>query len=451
MKNFFKIIVSRVAISILLCSLIIYPSPAKAQDSLKVVQDTEIENFIQELMAPIFLAANVAPKSVKIYVINNTAANAFVYNGQNIFIHTGLITDADSIDEIVGVLAHELGHITAGHLSRGAITQSTTNTLILMGLAALIIGGASMAGSGGGNGAFDIIGFLAYSAQNIAINRALNYSRAEESQADQIGASYMATTNYSLEGFARFMKKIYAKENKEIYNAPIYTWYATHPLTLTRINFIENFAKQHQTPKTPNIKLIEDFLKIKAKIIAYTLSYKETYLLYGNNSKPDGLYAKAVAEYKQENYKAAISYLDKLLLIENNNLYILEMLGDIYFSEQNYISAIENYNKVKNQNLTDIITIKLARAYYIQNDFTASLKNINIALQINPNSPASWHIKSLILGRINDEGGANLAMAEKYFILQDKRQANYFAERALSYLTPNSTMWLAAKDIISSK
>ena len=222
-----------------------------ANGDLIIVKDNEIEYFIKSILSPILKVANVNEKSIHIYIINNPTPNAFVFQGQNIFIHTGLITAVNSVDEIAGVLAHELGHITAGHLSRGDAMYSKASIFVLLGLAALLLA-APLLNNSNGN-AIDIIGFLTYGTTQLATTSVLSYSRAEESQADDIGIDYISQTNYDPTGFYIFMNKLYKQEDKRIYTDDIYTWYSSHPLTKNRISFVQNYLNNYPYTQKYNI------------------------------------------------------------------------------------------------------------------------------------------------------------------------------------------------------
>ncbi len=439
----------RIIIFSLLFSLLnlnLYSSNA----DLIIVKDNEIEYFIKNILSPILTVANVNEKSIHIYIVNNSTPNAFVFQGQNIFIHTGLITSVDSVDEIAGVLAHELGHITAGHLSRGDAMYSKASIFVLLGLAALLLA-APMLNNNNGN-AIDIIGFLTYGTNQIATTSFLSYSRAEESQADDIGIDYISKTNYNPNGFYIFMNKLYQQEDKTIYTDDIYNWYSSHPLTKSRISFIQNYINNYPYKQKYNVQhnnLQQQLSRIKAKILSYTLSYKEINNIYKNSNTQDALYAKMIANYRENNYNKAINYGNQLLKINPKDIYTQDILGDIYFYNNQNEKAIYYYKLSLGSNQEDdITTFKISKSYLINKNYNLALKYINISLQINQFNPAGWDLKSIILSKLNQDSLADLAVAYKYNILNDKKRALFFANKALNSLPRESKEWIDAKELI---
>lgn len=414
---------------------------------LILVKDQETENLIKDILNPILQIANVPNDSIKIYLINNDTPNAFVFAGQNIFLHTGLLTTADSIDEIAGVLAHELGHITAGHLSRGDILYSKANIFILLGLAAFLLT-APFLGTAGG---LDIIGFLTYGVTQVGATSALSYSRGEENQADELALEYISKSIYSVNGFYQFMSKIAKFENEIIYTEEMYSWYSTHPLTRNRMAFIENYAKSLPKQNINNkIIVLNDRLKrVQAKIYSYKLSYKDFNNLYKNKNTPDALYGRMIAEYKEHNYEKALQYAEILKKSYVNDIYLSDLIGDIYFTNNNFSQAITYYQLALNNLQDDGITeFKLAKSYYSINNMDKALQYVNISIQINANNPASWHLKSVIMSKLNKDNLADLATAHRYVILGNKVKAKFFATKAFDNLPPQTKEWYEASDLL---
>jgi predicted Zn-dependent protease len=420
-------------------------------NELLLVKDMETENLVKDILTPILKSANVNSKSISVYLINNETPNAFVFAGQNIFIHTGLLTTADQVDEIAGVLAHELGHITAGHLSRGDLLYSKANIFVLLGLAAFLLT-APLLGNAGA--AVDIIGFLSYGINQVAQSSALSYSRGEENQADELALQYIANTPYNTNGLYNFMYKLYELENKIVYTDSIYGWYSTHPLTQSRLSFIENYAKQNprvMVLKDPKIISLNNRLnRVKAKIYSYKLNYTDFNNLYKNKNSNDAIYGRMIAEYRENNREKALFYGNQLKKIYGNDIYLNDLLGDIYSDNNNFNQAIYYYQLVL-ENIEDdgITSFKLAKSYFNINKIEESLKYTNISIQINPYNPSSWHLKSVLMSKLNKDNLADLATAHRYLILNDYNRASFFATKALNNLQPKTKDWQEAFDILA--
>ena len=155
---------------------------ASAQN-LKLIQDTEIEERLHTFAAPILEIAELKNSSVKIYIVNDDSLNAFVAGGQKIFINTGLILRSDSANQIIGVIAHETGHISGGHLSRVSNLLSKSSTSSILGA---IIGGAAIIATGRG----DIGAAILTTGQTMAKQNVLAYSRTQEGAADHAALSF---------------------------------------------------------------------------------------------------------------------------------------------------------------------------------------------------------------------------------------------------------------------
>ncbi|MDR2008781.1 MAG: M48 family metalloprotease, partial [Alphaproteobacteria bacterium] len=402
---------------LLIFSLFIISMPQSTQAAgrqIFLIKDSEIEDFIGDLVAPIFKIAGFDPNAISIYIINDNTPNAFVAEGQNIFVHTGLITIASTYNEIAGVLAHELGHITAGHLSRGSNTYQNATWLMLLGMAGLF--GAMAAGGGSGtSGAADAVGFLGYGAMQATQGAVLAYSRSEESQADQIALQYIKETDYDPKGFYDFMSKLHEKEGTTAQRLPDFLIQTTHPLTSVRLDFINDYISKNQYHYVENTDLASRLLLIQAKIWAFN---------GGSNSFPKNsvafMYFEANRAYFQEDFARAITLASQLVNKYPNNPYFKELLADSYFGKAAYANAITYYNQMVRRIKTnrDLIHYKIANAYFAQNNNESALRSINLSLQINNRNPAAWHLKSLILGKDGNIGGANLALAEKFIIME---------------------------------
>ncbi len=417
-----------------------------AQQQIYLIKDSEIEDFIYELLSPIFKVAGIDEKSINIYIVNDNTPNAFVAGGQNIFVHTGLLTLVSSYDEIAGVLSHELGHISAGHISRGSIAYSNASWLMLLGLAGILLTLPFISNSNSNSG-LDIIGFLSYSTLKATESAVLSYSRSEESQADQIGLEYIKQTEYNPEGFLNFMTKLYNKENKSYYKLPTYAMQTTHPLTANRIQFINDYIEKNPKQYIKNKSLSNKLINVQAKIKAYFGEANP----YKKNSIPY-VYYEATKSYTKSDFDTSISLVNQLLKQSPDNIYYKELLADSYFGKQDFDISISYYTQVIKQIRAnkDLMYYKIALAYFVENKNKNALNNINLSLQINSKNPAAWHLKSLILGSGGFDASANLALAEKFHILNENQKALFFAKRSLEYLNKNSSEYIQAIDLINN-
>src|ERR671922_434483 len=112
--------------------------PARAQRGPPIIRDAEIEQLLKDYTQPLLKAAGLAQQNIRVVIINDRSFNAFVADGRRIFVNGGALTESVTPNQIIGVLAHETGHIAGGHLARmrDAIASATTQSIIAMLLGA---------------------------------------------------------------------------------------------------------------------------------------------------------------------------------------------------------------------------------------------------------------------------------------------------------------------------
>ncbi|HET8727642.1 MAG TPA: M48 family metalloprotease, partial [Alphaproteobacteria bacterium] len=236
--------------------------PASAQNRrLSLIRDAEIEHTIRTYAEPIFQVAGISPQAVDIYLVNDPSLNAFVAGGQNLYIHTGLLLAAEAPDEIIGVIAHEVGHIAGGHLARGQEEiESARRTALLTSLLGMA---AAVASGDGGLGAAVVGG-----GATIAQRDFLSFTRTMENSADQAGLAYLDRAGYSAEGLLHFLERL---ENQELVPSSREAEYVrTHPLTHDRVEAVrERVAHSPNTGKPFPPDYDEMLVRVKAKLFGF--------------------------------------------------------------------------------------------------------------------------------------------------------------------------------------
>ena len=260
--------------------------------TLSLIRDTEIENTIRDYITPVLLSAKLEPSSIKFYIIKDPTLNAFVAGGQKIFINSGLITKSESLGEIIGVLAHEIGHIAGGHLSRthDALSRSSIPTIL-----SSILGGVATIATDRG----DLGGAIATIGGSISRRSFLRYSRGQENAADHAALKYMEETGISARGLLNFISKVATQETMSGFPKDPYV--RTHPLSLDRINTIKNHLRISKYPNSTftNVQIMS-YSRIKEKLTAFLTPPKSTLLkLSKGNISPGANYARAIA-YKKK-------------------------------------------------------------------------------------------------------------------------------------------------------
>jgi predicted Zn-dependent protease len=410
-------------------------------NAIAVISDGEAETFLHKTIIPIFKAANTSFNPNRIYIINDKSLNAFVTDGNNMFIHTGTITAADSQNEISGILAHETGHIEGGHLLRHKImTQEVQNIT----LASMILGG--IAGIAAGRADMSIAAILG--SQGSAINNMLTYQVSEERSADESAIKLLTAINQSPAGMLNFMKKIQQRNKME--GIEEFSYYRTHPVTDERIAFLAKATEESTAPANgPNE---DEFLRVKAKIFAFIEEPSATFIKYPPNDKSlPARYAHAIAYFKQMEISKTLSIINGLIQEEPENPYFYELKGQMLLETGKVEEAVNIYKKTLSLHPdSSLFKMNLARAMLENDPNESELKYIvNILNQVviyNPDSFA-WLYLARTYGLLDDPANYNYASAEYSLRMRNTGLAKRQAEIALKS-NPNSTLRLKIEDLL---
>jgi predicted Zn-dependent protease len=441
---------------VFLC-LILQAKFSFANGGISIVKDVEIEDYIRNISDNILTNAGISPDSVNFYLVEDKSINAFVALGQNIFVHTGLISMAENSNEFASVIAHEIGHIAGGHLILGEQFREKTQALVFAGLASGIIAGLASGGA-----LLGLTEALTIGSINSSINLEIFFTRNQEREADKLGVIYMEKSNYDPTGFLTFLEKLYNVDPTKYLSKSV-SIFLDHPLTIERMNFAKYYLDsiKDKENRYVDMSLYDYKLKlIQAKIDAYNLGLQNIKIKYNKNTNVDK-YANAISNLMADNLDKALSIF---ISIDNyqQNPYVLELIGDLYQKKRKFEKAIEyyksaikiytKYSQHDTQNNIYMFYVKISQAYFNANKIEyleESLKYINIALSINKNLPSVWYIKSLVLAKMGKIPESQLAMAEKFLTSFDTNNAIIFANKALEGLNKNSQEWIQAKDIIN--
>ncbi|RKQ71260.1 putative Zn-dependent protease [Litorimonas taeanensis] len=415
--------------------------PAQAQSLLR---DTEIEETLEEFTVPILRASGLSPQSVDIYLVNDPSLNAFVTRGQNIFLHSGLILEADIPNELKGVIAHEAGHIVGGHIVRSDYgNRSAYGSMLIaagLGLAAILAGETSA-------GALILGGSTQFGSLE-----ALSYSRVNESAADQYAVNFLDRTGQSSEGLIAFFEKFRAQE--VLSQARRYPYFRSHPLSSNRID-----ALRERTAESPYVDVkdsTEELHKhemMKAKLRGFLEGPQLVFSRYPLSDQSQyARYARSVAHYRAADLRNAIKELDSLIDEEPNNPYFHELKAQILYESGQRESAIPPARKALELK-PDAPLLKMALAQSLIETQDAGLVEeavtlVKSALQTEPDNSFAWYILSTAYGHQGKEALAKYASAERFYALGDIQRARSFAQRAQEDLPRNEPQWRRASDIV---
>jgi predicted Zn-dependent protease len=416
--------------------------PAMAQS---ILRDAETEQLLREMANPLVAAAGLDPRNVDVVLIGDNSLNAFVAGGQAVYLHTGLIEAASTAEEVQGVIAHELGHITGGHVISDGGSKAATGISIL----SLLLGGLAAA-AGGGEAAMGVI----MAGQQAALGKFLAFTRSQEASADAAGASYLSKAGISGRGSIAFFKKLQNLEFRHGYTRTLDSeFYRTHPFTGDRIATLQDtYAQDPAWNKPANPALEARFQRVKAKLMGYMQEPKRTLQVFPETmTGVPARYARAYAWHKEAFVDKAMAETDALLAVAPDDPYFLELKGQILLESGNPREAIAPLRRA-----TDLTANQPQIAMLFSHALIASEDPVNLpeaervlkaAVARDRDLPFAWYQLGVVYGQKGDLVRARLATAEQKVMILDYPQALRDAQAAEAGLPKGSPDWLRAQDI----
>jgi predicted Zn-dependent protease len=414
--------------------------PAMAQD---ILRDSETELLFHQISTPLIEGAGLDPNSVKVVLLRDSQINAFVAQGQVVYIHSGLLTTADNANQLQGVIAHELGHVAGGHAIRIYEGVGKASAISILSL----VLGAAAAVAGAGDAAMGIMAL----GQQMATGSFLSFSRAQESSADLAGASYLAKAGVSGRGSLEFFKKL---QNQE-YRLAIYakdSYDRTHPLSQERIAALtELYQKDPAWNRKTDPALEARFQRVKAKLIGY-VTPQEAVKFYpeGDQSIP-AHYARAYAYHLGAYPDKANAEADALLAAAPDDPFFLELKGQILLEGGHPKEAIRPLRQaVAAAPDMPMIAVMLGHALIASEDpknFVEAKQVLKTAVNRDNDNPFAWYQLGIVYDREGDEPRAALATAERNNLQGNDKLALASARMAMAGLRAGTPDYLRAQDI----
>jgi len=405
--------------------------------SFSVMRDSEVENVLTEMAQRIFTAAGLNPNNAEIVLVNDDTINAFVAGGQTIFVHSGLITNAKSIDEVAFVLSHETGHIIGGHVIRGTEHMKSAQTTALI---STVLGGLLAVAGGSPEAGLAIM----MGTNSSVMNAFMAYRQSEESAADRTAVDIMKKTGYSMQGFTDTMKEL--RRQERLSSAYDNAYWRTHPMTRDRMRDIERFT-QNTTAVTPS----ESFDLMRAKLIGFLSFPEHTRHLYQGNTLADK-YALAIADYKDNKITDSLRAIEKLITLRPDNAYFYELKGQFLFETGRLTESVSAYDKAV-QLMPNATLIRLALGQVLTEsekttDLKKAIRHLSEVVAQDRFIPGAWRLLATAYGKTGDIPMADYAMAEFYMLTGNQAEAKKLAKRALNKIPQNSTTYQHLKDIL---
>lgn len=434
-------LVRLLAVLLLSCALVVRPAMAQS-----ILRDAETEALFKDMARPLIVAAGLDPRNVDIILIGDPSINAFVAGGQAVYIHSGLITAADNVNEVQGVIAHELGHITGGHVVRfGEGARAATNITLL----SLLLGVAAIA-AGGGDAGMGIIS----AGQQAAMGKFLAFNRAQESSADAAGVSFLNRAGISGKGMIDFFGKLRKEEYRLSSSYADTDPYAlTHPVSSDRAATLKHDLEVMPAWNKPVDPALEErFQRVKAKLTGFVQDPEITLRQFPESDLSiSATYARAYAWHRAAYPEKANAEADRLVAAAPHDPYFLELQGQILLESGKPKEAIPALREaVARSGNQPLISALLGHALISTEDpayFDEARRVLRLAVQRDNQNPDAWYQLGIIYDREGDQARAALATAERYNLMGQPQLAiapAQMAERSLPKGTPD---WLRAQDI----
>jgi len=420
------------------------PALAQQQDSgPSILRDSETELLFKDVARPLIKGAGLDERSVQVILLNDPEINAFVDQGQTVYIQTGLIEAADNVGELQGVIAHELGHVAGGHSIR---LQQGMKQATGISLATLVLGALAIA-AGAGEAA---MGLMA-AGQQAAMGSFLAFTRTQEATADASAVKTLHAAGLSGKGMLEFFAKL---QNQE-YRLAVYakdSYDRTHPLSSERIQALEqNFKSDPAWGKPVDPALQARFLRVKGKLIGFVNPRQATIKYPESDQSIPAHYARAYAYHMGGYPEKANSEADALLAKDPHDPFFLELKGQILLEGGKPKEAIGPLREaMQHSGKMPLIAAMLGHALVATDDpknYAEAKQVLKEAVNKDNQDPFAWYQLGTIYAQEGDEARAQLATAERSNLENNPKLALASAQMAMKGIPPNTPDYLRAQDI----
>lgn len=416
---------------------------AAAADRIGFIRDAEVENTIRAYATPLFQSAGLSPSAIRIHLVKDPSLNAFVAGGLRLFFNTGLLMRTENAGQVIGVIAHETGHITGGHLARldEAMANATAESIV-----AMVLGAVAAASGAGAAGAGVMMG-----GASMAQRAMLGYTRAQEQAADQAGVKLLDATQQSARGLLEFMDILGEQELLVASRQDPYV--RTHPLTRDRVSFLRHHVdgSTWSNAATPP-EFAEMHRRMRGKLFGFLETPGRTLQRYREDDKSlEARYARAIAYYRMPQLDKALPLIDELIAERPRDPYFHELKGQVLFENGRAQEALGPYREaVRLLPNSELLRQSLAQVEIETGDpslLEDAQEHLQFVLRVDRDDRFAWRLLAIAYGRAGNEGMASLAQAEEALLGGRVPEAVFHAGQAERLLKRNGPAWLQAQDI----
>jgi predicted Zn-dependent protease len=433
--------------------------PARAQTGssagIPMIRDAEIEQLLREYSQPILRVAGLSQQNVQIVIINDKSFNAFVMDGHRIFVNSGALMQATTPNELIGVFAHETGHIVGGHLSkmRQELANATTAAIVAMLVGAGAMVAAAKSSNYGNSLDLGNAGAAIFSApQSYLAHTILAYQRAQEDQADRSGVRFLTMTGQSAKGMYDTFKRF--ADEMMFTAAYIDPYVQNHPMPAERMAALAELVKTPYWDKKdpPELQFRHDMMR--AKLYGFTERAETVLRRYptSNTSMP-ARYARAIVTYRFGDMRSALTQIQSLIQAMPNNPYFYELEGQALLENGHAAEAIPPLRRaVELAPNPALLQILLGQALIATKDPKLAYEAVPLlkaALSKEPESGDAYEQLAMAYGHNGKLAEADLASAQAAFARGDNKTARELAARAKTRFPIGSPGWVRADDIVA--
>ena len=434
--------------------LVFFSLNAYSDEKNIIIRDAEIEYFLYKIILTVSDGYSRNKQPYQPILISNNAYNAFVTGSNKIFINTGLINKSKSINEIQGVLAHEIGHLELNHSNSRSINRSNLSNYSKFATI------AGLALSAGGKLNSDAALGLIVGTQDIALKSAFQFSRIQEQQADKYALDIFRKKKISLNGLENLLLRLSRDEVSE--GNTVVGYYRSHPYSKQRLEQLKKYKskfsllyKNDEAININNNEITLDYIKNKIK------SYESDPFQILNKKKGNNFfknYSQVIAYQKTGEYELAIKNLRKLQNTLVNYPFYDELAGDIYFSMGKYEKSIKEYKKAlekledKYIYANDLIKFSLVKSFLQSNKnehLRESIIVLEQMLQNNPKWKILWRLLAKSSGKIGKKGITYIALAEEALLKKNFIKAKKYVDIGLEQNNIEEAYKMRGLDILS--
>ena len=389
-------------------------------NSINVIRDAEVENLLNDISKILVRGTQLENEVLTFYLDNQKYINALVTPDKKFFFTTELLLKSKKVEDIAGVISHEIGHIIGGHFQKRQRQMEKSSVINIL---SSILAVGAIAG-----GAYDAGSALLMGGQHISASRMFAFSRSQESLADQTAIRLLKRNGFSLQGLINIFSEIQRNEKLRKINP----YFLTHPLSAERIRNIKINFEDQEVRKYK--KLDYRFKLAKAKLNGFFLKKEQLEYFYPNKINLESLYAHALHNYRVGNIELAMKYINQCIQKDDKNAYFHELKGQMYFESGNFQEAIKSFF-VSKSILPEEKGFKLflAKSLYHSNIRDNQEKSIQLLLEYVKKDEFpidAWHYLGLNYGKLKKLDYSSYAFAEKYLLTGKVESAKIHLDRA---------------------